>query len=80
MWAWPPCAALGATGLNIFQNNGTPAGQSIPHHHIHVVPRYSTSQLTRYFHDADFTPVPLDEQLSIADAIRGALHMEAVID
>lgn len=31
---------LGATGVNIFQNNGMNAGQRISHYHIHVLPRY----------------------------------------
>ncbi|MBP5253966.1 MAG: HIT family protein [Lachnospiraceae bacterium] len=31
---------LGADGFNIVQNNGIAAGQTIPHFHIHVIPRY----------------------------------------
>lgn len=31
---------LGAAGFNIVQNNGRAAGQTVPHFHIHVIPRY----------------------------------------
>ncbi len=31
---------LGAQGVNILINNYPPAGQSVPHFHIHVIPRY----------------------------------------
>ena len=31
---------LGADGLNIVQNNGETAGQTVHHFHIHVIPRY----------------------------------------
>jgi len=36
-------AALGALGFTIMQNNG--AGQSVPHLHIHVMPRMNTTPL-----------------------------------
>ena len=32
---------LGADGVNIMQNNGTAAGQEVPHIHVHVIPRFS---------------------------------------
>lgn len=32
--------ALGADGVNIMQNNGTAAGQEVPHLHFHVIPRF----------------------------------------
>ena len=32
-------AALGATGLNVQQNNGQSAGQVVFHAHIHLIPR-----------------------------------------
>ena len=32
--------ALGAEGVNILQNSGAAAGQSVSHYHIHVVPRH----------------------------------------
>ena len=32
--------AFDVVGLNIFQNNGIASGQTIPHYHVHVMPRY----------------------------------------
>ena len=32
---------LQADGFNLVQNNGTAAGQTVPHFHIHVIPRYA---------------------------------------
>lgn len=39
------CAAalkksLGCTGLNVLQNNGESAGQTVFHLHVHLIPRY----------------------------------------
>ncbi len=31
---------LGADGLNVIQNNGEAAGQTVPHFHLHLIPRY----------------------------------------
>lgn len=32
---------LGASGVNILTNIGEAAGQSVPHFHVHVIPRYN---------------------------------------
>ena len=32
--------ALGCDGINILQNNGEAAGQTVFHYHIHIVPRF----------------------------------------
>ena len=31
---------LGCTGFNLVQNNGTSAGQTVFHFHMHIIPRY----------------------------------------
>ena len=31
---------LGADGFNIVQNNNEAAGQTVPHYHVHLIPRY----------------------------------------
>jgi histidine triad (HIT) family protein len=33
--------ALGCEGLNVVQNNGSIAGQTIYHFHVHLIPRYT---------------------------------------
>jgi histidine triad (HIT) family protein len=62
-----------ATGLNIFQNNGIDAGQHVPHLHVHVVPRYPGSDPTLIYQQAHFQPVPMAEQISVAERVRDAL-------
>ena len=32
---------LGADGLNLVQNNGEAAGQTVKHFHLHLIPRYT---------------------------------------
>ena len=32
-------------GVNILSNNGTLAGQTIPHFHIHIIPRYPNDRI-----------------------------------
>ena len=33
--------SLGCAGFNLVQNNGTEAGQTVFHFHVHVIPRYT---------------------------------------
>lgn len=37
--------ALGADGVNVLQNNGTDAWQSVFHLHIHVIPRFKDDKI-----------------------------------
>ena len=32
--------ALPCDGYNVVQNNGAPAGQTVFHYHVHLIPRY----------------------------------------
>ena len=38
--------ALGGDGINMLQNNGTAAWQSVFHLHIHLIPRYENDGVT----------------------------------
>ncbi len=33
--------ALGCAGINLVQNNGEAAGQTVRHFHMHIIPRYA---------------------------------------
>lgn len=65
--------AFGALGMNVFQNNGTKAGQHEPHFHVHVVPRYRASDPHRRFLQRDYQVISIDEQRAVAAAIRAGL-------
>jgi histidine triad (HIT) family protein len=47
---------LGADGVNIIQNNGAAAWQTVFHYHVHVIPRYESDPLK-----LPWTPAPGDE-------------------
>jgi histidine triad (HIT) family protein len=66
-------SAFGACGANVFQNNGIKAGQHVPHFHVHVVPRYESSDPGKLFLQQQYDTIPIEEQRAIAAAIRAAL-------
>jgi histidine triad (HIT) family protein len=65
--------ALRAKGMNIFQNNGERAGQSEPHFHVHVVPRYEDGDPHRIFQQHECQLLSLEEQRLVAALIGAAL-------
>ena len=65
--------AFGAVGVNVFNNSGIRAGQTVAHFHVHVVPRYESSEPWKRFHTDDFKHTPVDELEKIAIELRSAL-------
>jgi histidine triad (HIT) family protein len=66
-------AALKPDGLNLLQANGAAAFQSVPHFHLHLIPRWT--------HDGkgfDWKLVPgqRDQIMKVGERIRAALHTE----
>jgi diadenosine tetraphosphate (Ap4A) HIT family hydrolase len=59
--------------MNIFQNNGRWAGQSEPHFHVHVVPRFGNSDPNRIFLLQDCEVISMEEQRAVAESIRAAM-------
>ena len=46
---------LGLSALNVLNNNGANAGQTVNHFHIHLIPRYNDSDLTIHFNTNELT-------------------------
>jgi histidine triad (HIT) family protein len=68
--------ALQPAGLSVFQNNGVLSGQTVPHFHVHVVPRFPGSDPRRRFQEAEFAHTPPEVLESLAGRIRKALPTE----
>ena len=68
--------AMDPAGLNVFQNNGVTAGQTVPHYHVHLVPSYPGDPPGRIFSSGDIERMPHEELLAIAARI--AAHLEPV--
>ncbi len=59
--------ATGCDGVNILQNNGKAAGQSVFHLHVHVIPRFLDDSLNITWDPNTLEDAVMDE---IADKIR----------
>lgn len=62
-------SAFDPAGLNIFQNNGITAGQTVPHYHVHIVPSYPGDPPGKIFSSAEFERTPKEELVRIAGEI-----------
>jgi diadenosine tetraphosphate (Ap4A) HIT family hydrolase len=76
---------LGAAAVNVFQNAGVKAGQTVAHYHVHVVPRYPDSDPAKQFREADYDVVPREQLQAIASKLNepglaGASETGSAID
>lgn len=63
-------AALAPDGMNIIQNNGAAAGQSVFHYHVHIIPRWEGDGALRLWQPQQADPAALQ---ALAEQIRAAL-------
>lgn len=52
---------LGCDGLNLVQNNGEAAGQTVSHFHLHMIPRYVNDSQTLGWNPGKATQEELEE-------------------
>ncbi|MGX8687934.1 MAG: HIT family protein [bacterium] len=52
---------LGTAGLNLVQNNGEAAGQTVMHFHMHIIPRYEDDRAMLLWKHLDLSDAELDE-------------------
>ena len=55
---------LGADGFNIIQNNNEAAGQTMPHYHVHLIPRYQNDGQHILWNPGEMPAEEMDEILS----------------
>ena len=54
---------LNCDGLNIVQNNGEAAGQTVQHFHMHLIPRYKGDQVGITWHPGELSDADKEEIL-----------------
>ena len=63
--------ALHPDGINIMQNNGAAAGQTVFHYHVHIIPRWENDGVVEFWQHRS---IDNDAMASIADAIKHAMY------
>lgn len=53
--------ALKCDGFNLIQNNGEPAGQTVFHFHMHLIPRYNDDNAIDFWDSQELTPAKAAE-------------------
>jgi histidine triad (HIT) family protein len=65
--------ALDASGLNIFQNSGVTAGQTVAHYHVHVLPSHPGNDPSRFVRPEEREYVSVEERRRLARQIASHL-------
>jgi histidine triad (HIT) family protein len=65
--------AFSPDGYNVYQNNGIAAGQSVPHYHLHIVPRYVHDVSARIFTEHSVEKTAFAKRVEIAEAVKRCL-------
>ncbi len=63
-------AELGCDGINLLQNNGEAAGQTVSHYHMHLIPRYENDSVKIPWIPVKYTE---GEMTALAAALRAKL-------
>jgi histidine triad (HIT) family protein len=63
-------AALGCDGLNLIQNNGAAAGQTVFHLHVHLIPRWEGDGAVKLWSPGQASAAELE---ALATQVRAAL-------
>ena len=61
--------ALKADGMNLVQNNGEAAGQTVFHFHMHLIPRYQDDQAGILWKPGSTTPEDMEEVKRLVDSL-----------
>jgi histidine triad (HIT) family protein len=67
---------LSFDGLNLIQSNEVAAGQTVPHFHLHIVPRYKGDPVILQFGHGS-TPERVAELERIASMVKSGLKLES---
>ena len=52
---------LGSEGLNVLQNNGELAGQTVFHYHMHLIPRYQGDKVNMKWENGELSESSKEE-------------------
>lgn len=63
--------ALQPDGINIMQNNGAAAGQTVFHYHVHIIPRWDNDRVLQFWQP---TVSDNDTMKALADMIKIAMR------
>ena len=63
--------ALGCDGINVLQNNGVAAGQTVFHFHMHLIPRYENDEVTVPWNHLEYAD---GEAQEVCDKIKSAIE------